>query len=68
MTYWTCSWKTLGLTYKDSDWFYYNKAERLLEKSENFLELSVKQLVVQSSLASSISLGHAMFGVGKTKC
>ena len=39
----------------------------LLEKYENLLELSVKQLVIQSSLASSISLGQAMFGVWKTK-
>ena len=40
----------------------------LLEKSENLLELSVKQLVIQSSLASSIPLGQDMFGVLKTKC
>ena len=39
----------------------------LLEKYENLLELFVKQLVIQSSLASSISLGQAMFGVWKTK-
>ena len=31
----------------------------LLEKSENLLELYVKQLVIQSRLASSISLGQA---------
>ena len=35
----------------------------LLEKSENILELSVKQLVIQSRLPSSISLGQAMFVV-----
>ena len=40
----------------------------LLEKSENLLELSVKQLVIQLSLVSSISLGQVMFGVRKTKC
>ena len=40
----------------------------LLEKSENLLELSVKQLVIQSRLASSISQGQAIFGVRKTKC
>ena len=50
----------------DSDWFYYNQAEMLLEKSENLLEISVKQLVIQSSLASSISLSHTKFGVWKT--
>ena len=31
----------------------------LLEKSENLLELSVKQLVIQLRLASSIFLGQA---------
>ena len=40
----------------------------LLEKSENLLKLSVKQLVIQSKLPSSISVGQAMFGVRKTKC
>ena len=39
----------------------------LLEQYQNFLELSVKQLVIQSSLASSIYLGQAMLGVWKTK-
>ena len=42
--------------------FYYNQAEMLLEKSENLLELSVKQLVIQSRLVSSIFRGQAMFG------
>ena len=40
----------------------------LLEKSKNVLELSVKHLVMQLSLASSIALCQAMFGVRKTKC
>ena len=35
----------------------------LLEKYKNFLELTVKQLVIQFSLASSISLDQTMFGV-----
>ena len=35
----------------------------VLEKYENLLELSVKQLVMQSSLPSSISLGQTMRGV-----
>ena len=39
----------------------------LLEKYENLLELSVEQLVIQSSLASSIALGKSMCGVWKTK-
>ena len=52
----------------DSDWFYYNQAGMLLEKSGNLLELSVKQLVMQSSLGSSSSLSQTMFGVWKTKC
>ena len=39
-----------------------------LEKSENLLEFSVKQLVIQSRLASSIFRGQAMFGMWKTKC
>ena len=52
----------------DSDWFCYNQAGMLLEKYENLFKLSGKQLVIQSSLASSISLGPTMFGVLKTKC
>ena len=40
----------------------------LLEKYENLLEFSIKQFVMQSKLASSISLGQTMFGVWKTKC
>ena len=51
-----------------SDWFYYNQPGMLLEKYEDLLELSVNQLVIQSSLASSISLGPTIFGVWKTKC
>ena len=39
------------------------KTGMLLEKSENLLELSVKQLAIQSRLVSSITLGQAMFGV-----
>ena len=35
----------------DSDSFYYNQAGMLLEKAEDLLELYVKHLVVQSSLA-----------------
>ena len=35
----------------------------LLEKYENLLELSVKQSLIQSSLAKSISLGQTMFVV-----
>ena len=52
----------------ESDWFYYNQAGMLLEKSENLLELFVKQLVIQSRLASSIFHGHAIIGVWKMKC
>ena len=37
----------------------------LLEKDENLLELSAKQLVIQSSLVSSIYLGQTMHGVCK---
>ena len=39
----------------------------MLEKYENLPELSFEQLVTQSSLASSISLGQTMYGVLKTK-
>ena len=39
----------------------------LLENYENLLELPVKELVVQSSLASLISLGQTMCGVWKAK-
>ena len=54
----------------DSGWFYFNQAGTLLEKSENLLELSIKHLVIQWSLAVSISPGKAMFGMWKTnyKC
>ena len=31
----------------DSDWFWYNQAGMLLEKYENLLELSAKQLLLQ---------------------
>ena len=39
----------------------------LLQKYENLLELPIKQLVIQSILASSIFLGQAMCDVWKTK-
>ena len=39
----------------------------LLEKYENLLGLSVEQLVIQSSLASSISLFQTMCDVWKTR-
>ena len=39
----------------------------LSEKFGNLLELSVKQLEIQPSLASSISLSHDMFGVWKNQ-
>ena len=45
----------------DSDGIYFNQANMLLEKCENLLELSVKLLIIQSSLASLISLDQ-------TKC
>ena len=51
----------------DLDLLYYNQAGVLLEKYANLLELSIKQLVIQSRLASSISLGQTMCGVWKTK-
>ena len=51
----------------NSDLFYYNQEEMLLEKYENLLELSVNQLVIQLSLANSISLGQTMCGLWKTK-
>ena len=35
----------------------------MLEKYENLLELSVMQLVIQSSLAIAISIGQTMLGV-----
>ena len=40
----------------DSDWFYYNQGGLLLELYENLLELSVKQLVLNSNLANPIFL------------
>ena len=47
----------------DADWYYYNQAGILLEKYENLLGLFVKQLVVQSNLACSISQGQTKLGV-----
>ena len=44
----------------NSELFDYNQAKMLLEKYENLLEISFKQLIIRN-LASSISLG-------KTKC
>ena len=41
----------------------YDQTDMLLENSENLLQLSVKQLVIQSSLASSTSPNQTMFGV-----
>ena len=52
----------------DSDWFYYKQAGLLLEKSENVLELPVKQLVIQLGLISSVSKGQTIFSVCKSKC
>ena len=40
----------------------------LFGKFKSALELSVKQLVIKSRLASLYSLGQAMFAVRKTKC
>ena len=68
MKYWSWDLKNTWTNLMDSHWFYYSQARILLEKSENLLELSVKHLVIQSNLASSISLDQAMFGMLKTKC
>ena len=46
----------------DSDLVYYNQAGMLLE-SVKILELSRKQLVMHSSLASLTSLGQTMCGL-----
>ena len=51
----------------NSDLFYYNQAEMVFEKFEIVLEISVKQLVIQSSLASLISLSQTKCCVWKTK-
>ena len=42
----------------DPDWFDHNQEGMLWEKYESLLKLSVKQLVIQSSLTSLISLGQ----------
>ena len=65
---WFCSMLDLDLKNTwtnalDSNLFCYNQAGTL----ENLLELSSKQLVIQSNLESSISLGQTMYGVWKTK-
>ena len=54
----------------DSDWFYFNKAERLLQKYESFTWIFcwAVAVVIQSSLASLIFLGQIMWGVWKAKC
>ena len=59
--YWT--WTNQWTNLLDSDLFYNNQARMLLEKSENLLELFVKQSVIQSSLARSISLSQIMCAV-----
>ena len=51
----------------NSDLFYYNQAEMMFEKFEIVLEVSVKQLVIQSSLAILISLSQTKCCVWKTK-
>ena len=51
-----------------SYWLHYNQAGMLLKKYENLLQLPVKQLVIQSILASSFSLGQTMYGEWKIKC
>ena len=48
--------KNIWTNLQDSDWFYYNQAGMLLEKYKNLLQLFAKQLLMQSNLASSISL------------
>ena len=76
-------WRHIGLGLNawikllDLNWFYYNQTRKLLEKSENLLELpvkqlliqsrlaSLKQLLIQSRLASLTFLGQAMFGAVK---
>ena len=53
LIYWTWTWKTLGLLLLDLDWYYetlgldqlINQRGMLLQTYEDFLELSVKQLV-----------------------
>ena len=47
----------------NSELFYYNQAEMLLEEYENLLEISFKQLIIRSNLASSISLGQTKCGM-----
>ena len=44
----------------ESDWFCYKQAGMLLEKYENLIELTVKQLIIQSSLTSLIFLGQTL--------
>ena len=66
---WSNTCKVLTLTYgiwtylMDSDWFYHNQEGMLLDKYEILLQWYVKHLVIQSSLASLISLGQATCGV-----
>ena len=48
-------------------YFFIIKQEMLWQKYENLLELSVKWLVIQSSLASLISLGQTTCSVWKVK-
>ena len=67
MVYWTWTWKALATNLLNSDLFSYKQANMLLEKYENLLELSDKQLVKQSSLASLISLSQSMRSLWKTK-
>ena len=49
----------------DSDWLHYDQAGMMQQKYESILQLSVKQLKIQASLATSISLDKTMLGVWK---
>ena len=68
MISWTWTWKTICLTYWTQTDFIISNKGLLLEKSENVLELPVKQLVIQLGLISSISKGQTIFSVCKSKC
>ena len=54
MIYWTWAWKATWNNLLEApstpqpDWFYHNQAGMLFKKSENLLELSAMQLVIQS--------------------
>ena len=55
MIYWTST------NLLECNWFWFNQTRMVLERYQNLLELPVKKLVIELSLASSISVGQCVW-------